>query len=180
MQTKVHLTFFLVAITLSLFLGGCSGLRPIRSATSPESVNYFVAPTKIATPTPELQLTSTSAVDAQPNDCTNVLSYLSDLSIPDGTFIDASSSLDKKWQVRNSGTCNWNESYTLQMTSGDLLGATSPQALAPARSGTETVIRIIFTAPQNPGNYSSTWQAFTADGQPFGDPLFIEINVPAK
>lgn len=169
--------FAVLTVTLPFFLGGCFAIGPVRSATSSQDSVFFVAPTKAVQPT-TMPAAASTAVITQPADCTKVLSYIEDLSIPDGTFESAGSSLDKKWHVRNNGTCNWDGSYSLRLISGDTLGAANPQALVPARSGTEATIEIIFTAPSDPGTYSSTWQAYDGDGQPFGDTLYITFNVP--
>jgi len=166
-----------VGVFLTILIAGCSALQPVRSAAA-QSPAYFVAPTPAPTPTPVKP--TQSSTEGQPANCTNVLSFESDLTVPDGTFVDPGSSLDKQWQVRNSGTCNWNSSYTLQKIDGDDLGVTGPQAIVPARSGSEATLRIVFTAPGTPGNYSSTWQAFDPEGQPFGDYFSIVINVANK
>jgi hypothetical protein len=79
--------------------------------------------------------------------------------------------------VENSGSCNWDERYHLKLTDGADLGAAHDQALYPARGGTKAVIRILFTAPSQPGTYRSSWQAYSPDGKAFGDPIFIEIIV---
>jgi hypothetical protein len=176
MQRKFSLQLIVIIATLSLFLGGCSALQPVRSAPLANSAPFFIAPTSAPQ---QIQATvqPTRSTDSQPANCTNVLSFGQDLSLPDGTYVNPGSSLDKQWQVRNSGTCNWNDTYTIQKIDGDLLGAASPQALVPARSGTQTTIRIVFTAPTEPGQYTSSWKAFTPDGEPFGDPFTILINV---
>jgi hypothetical protein len=167
----------LLILTLPIFLGGCIALGPVRAADSSTN-SLYVAPTRLPQSSPTPAVTTSTAAEDQPADCENVLSFVKDLTLPDGTFIQANSQLDKQWLVRNSGTCNWIDGYTLQKIAGDDLGAVSPQTLVPARSGTEVTIRILFTAPDQPGNYSSTWQAFNANGDSFGDPLTIVINVP--
>jgi hypothetical protein len=113
-------------------------------------------------------------------DCTDGLRYLSDLTIPDGTQVAPGEGVDKRWQVENSGTCNWDERYRLMRISGEKLGVDGEQALYPARSGTQAEIRILFTAPKEPGTYRSAWQAYDPQGQPFGDPIYIEILVSAS
>lgn len=121
---------------------------------------------------------SSGSAPSQPENCINGLSFIfPDLTFPDGTQVAPNASLDKQWQVKNSGTCNWEETYTLQLTAGVEMGAVSPQGLVPARSGAEVVIRIQFTAPTEPGRYRSAWQAYDPAGQPFGDPIYIEIVV---
>jgi len=79
--------------------------------------------------------------------------------------------------VENNGTCNWDERYSLRLVAGDTLGADQVQGLFPARAGSEAVIRIEFTAPQETGTQRSAWQAFGPDGRPFGDPFYLEILV---
>lgn len=173
--------YFLLITTLLLpfWMGGCSSLAPVRSADNNE-VGYFIAPTKAATPTPENAVMPTSSKNNQPANCTNQLTYEKDLTLPDGTFVDPGTSLDKQWQVKNEGTCNWDETYSLKLINGDAMGASDPQAIMPARGGTEAVIRIVFTAPTEPGKYTSTWQAYGPDGQPFGDYISILINVKSQ
>lgn len=110
-------------------------------------------------------------------DCQNGLRYLSDLTIPDGAQVTPGEQIDKRWQVENSGGCNWDERYRLRRISGDTLGAQGEQPLYPARSGTQAVIRLLLIAPTEPGTYRSVWQAIDPQGQPFGDPVTIEILV---
>ena len=109
--------------------------------------------------------------------CTNNLSFIKDVTIPDGTVVAPGSILDKQWLVQNSGNCNWDTHYRLQFISGDALGATTEQAIFPARAGTQATLRILFTAPQEAGEYISEWQAFDAHGIAFGDSFFIKIQV---
>jgi hypothetical protein len=85
--------------------------------------------------------------------------------------------LDKQWLVQNSGDCNWDGNYRLRLISGDALGASTEQALYPARAGTQATLRILFTAPQKVGGYISEWQAFNAHGIAFGASFFIKIEV---
>jgi hypothetical protein len=126
-------------------------------------------PLPIASPTPEAILP-----------CVDNLLFLEDLTIPDGTAVKAGTLLDKRWLVENNGTCNWNASYRLVLIAGPELGATSIQALYPARSGAQAQIRIVFTAPEEPGTYRSAWQAYDPQGIPFGDPIFIDFMVEAE
>jgi hypothetical protein len=36
---------------------------------------------------------------------------------------------------------------------------------------------MLLTAPAEQGAYRSAWQAFDPQGQPFGDPIFVDILV---
>lgn len=172
------LTYSLLFTLAVLMLSGCNFLRPTRELPAANQSQPFKAP--------ELQPTATSQVTvdtlstsqaAQVPNCTNDLVFLEDLTIPDGTQVDPGSVLEKKWQVKNSGTCNWNEEYTIRLVSGSDLGASSPQVLVPARNGAEAVILLSITAPSEPGRYEATWRAFGPDEQPFGEWFSVAIVV---
>jgi hypothetical protein len=170
----VRHTFWIV-ICLCCILTGCSGSQ----------ATFYLPPTSAVEQTPtdgSAGLPETKAAQAQqpaPSatpDCANDLTYLMDLTIPDGSQVAPGSSLDKRWKVQNSGTCNWDERYQVKLVSGSDLGAQA-QPLYPARGGTEFIIQIIFTAPGEPGTYQSAWQAHDPQGNPFGDLFYIQVVV---
>lgn len=164
----------ILAVVMILGLAACGGLSgQNQTADAP-----FVPPTLAASlpPTPTVPAAATLHPTATPA-CQDNLVYLSDLTIPDGTVVAANTPIDKRWQVENRGACNWDEHYHVKLTTGPDLGAAHDQALYPARAGTKAVIRILFMAPSQPGTYRSSWQAYSPDDQPFGDPIYIQIVV---
>jgi hypothetical protein len=142
-----------------------------------------VPPTAYIPPTPASALLATlqpaayNPPAAPTPQCVDNLHYLQDLTIPDGSQVTPGSTLDKQWLVENNGTCNWDHAYRLRLIAGPDMGAPVEQALYPARSGTQAVIRIQFAAPSEANTYRSAWQAYDPQGIPFGDPIFIEIVV---
>jgi hypothetical protein len=168
---------FLTILIGALGLFGCSDSNleaPFIPPTSAASIQQpaFLQPS----PSPFLESTPPPIPSATPA-CSNQLTYLQDLTIPDGATVKPGEILDKRWRVQNSGTCNWNESYRLRLISGPDLGAPGEQALYPARSGTELTLRILFLAPAEAGSYRSAWQAYSPEGELFGDPIYIEFIV---
>ena len=160
-----------------VFLVGC--FRNLQSEPGINGIPGFVPPTlaiPTITPLPTINPAETKAL-SQPLECENNLSFLKDETIPDGTLIQPGASIDKRWEVENSGTCNWVTGYTIRLIGGSEMGANSEQDLFPARSDTTTTIRIEFKAPIEPGNYRSAWQAFNTEGDAFGDPFYIDIIV---
>jgi hypothetical protein len=176
-RTASRAHFLLAAALLVFLLAGCSALRPRVTLPTGEQAPIYIPPTlaaaSLVTPTADL----TAAASAQGENCTNELTFLGDISIPDGTSVEPGTTLDKQWDIKNSGTCDWDETYSIRLLDGPDLGATTPQAITPLRTDVEGVIRIVFTAPQEPGNYISKWQAYGPDGEPFGQFFSIEINV---
>ena len=151
--------------------GGSSGgvfVPPARSGAAP------LSPTATA---PAGHPTAAPPAPSRPVACTNNLAFVKDETVPDNTVVTAGEAVDKRWRVRNAGTCNWDTRYRLKHIAGDLMGAPAEVALFPARAGAEAVIRMVFTAPEKPGPHFSTWQAYDPQGRPFGDPIYIQIIV---
>ena len=185
MDTRRWLPFF-VSICIFLMLTACGG------AGEPAATSQLVAPAETSTlsvviePSPTLMDVFVPAT-LPPTDtpiptitpippCTNLLTFVSDVTIPDNTVVAAGSTVDKQWRVKNAGTCDWDARYRLRAILGTDLGI-GEQSLYPARAGTDAVLRIVFTAPPVAGYYSSTWQAVAPDGSLFGDIVTVTIIV---
>lgn len=157
-------------------------LLPGLAACSQQYTPYR-PPTYAVQVTPPLPLAKTTGTPAASNPltCTNNLVLLQDSSLPSGTVVNAGQSLDKRWLIQNSGTCNWDETYLVKLVSGIDFGASTEQALYPARAGAEVTLQMSLTAPAEPGAYQSAWQAFDPQGEAFGDMLTLQVVVePAQ
>jgi hypothetical protein len=155
-----------------LILAGCDSLNFLPTQS------VYIPPALAASPQP-LQTPLPTLISATPTpSCQNNLTFMEDLTLPDGTVVNPDETLDKRWQVENGGTCNWEAGYTLRLITGPDMDAAPEQALYPARAGSVAVIQIVYVAPAESGIYRSAWQAFDPAGQAFGDPIFIEIVVP--
>lgn len=159
-------------IVLALLLPACRG-----QSDTPATPEFFVPPTLAATPVPSPLPTPTPQPPTPTAPCEDNLVFREDITIPDGTVVRPGARLDKRWRVQNAGSCNWDEGYRIKLVGGSELGAAPEQSLFPARSGTEVELQIEFTAPDEVGVFRSAWQAFNPQGEPFGDPFFIEIVV---
>jgi hypothetical protein len=171
-------------LLVALALGGCAA-RP--------TTEFFIAPTEsphtaasgLLQATPVSSPASTSGtpsigdlpLTSPTPPCTNGLSYLQDLSVPDGSNFAPGQTIDKRWQVRNSGTCNWDRRYGLKLISGDAMGNQPLLPLFPARAGAQATLEVHFTAPPSGGLYECHWQAVDPQGQPFGDAVYMQISV---
>lgn len=157
---------------------------PTAALVSPSPPTRLPTPTatlfRLASPSPTPSLTAAPRLPSSTPACEDGLRFLADITVPDGTIVAPGERIDKQWQVENIGSCNWNEAYRLRRISGPPLEVPDEQALYPARSGTQVVIRILLVAPTEPGTYRSAWQAFNPSGEPFGDPIFVEILVSSS
>lgn len=109
-----------------------------------------------------------AAATEQP-DCTNKVTYVADVTIPDNTVLTPGQEFVKTWRLRNDGDCVWSTAYALEFVEGDPMGFTGSQPLAAAvQPGQEVDISVTLTAPGTPGTYRSDWQLSDEQGRFFG------------
>ena len=164
---------FGIWISILLLASGC---QESSSGKTPTPEVLFLPPT----PGPYSFADEATPIHLPPTQqgrCKNQLKYLKDLTIPDGSEVAPGKKITKRWLISNEGSCNWDQSYSFQLISGLALGADQVQELYPARQGSEAVVEITFTAPDNPGRYNSWWQAYDPMGHRFGDSLYMDIMV---
>lgn len=176
-----------ILIAVILILASLSACAPATTPTPfrpPTAQAPLIEPTFIIQPTKPVVVIQSTPLPTiipttNPEECFSNLRFVDDLTIPDNSFITYGSTIDKQWLVENTGTCHWNANYRLKHLGGAELGAPDEVMLYPARAGTQATIQIIFTAPFTDGVYESAWQAYDADDNPFGDPIYIRITVAA-
>jgi len=160
------------------------GCVPLPGSPTP---TFFHAPLQPPSPTPSLTPTlpptrpiptRTPTPVPSPTPCQDNLRYLEDVTFAgEKVAVAPGQIIDKQWRVENNGTCPWGNGYTLRLTGGSAWGAAEQQPLYPAMPGAQVVLRILFIAPQEPGDYRTEWHAFNPQGQQFGDVLYLSIQV---
>jgi hypothetical protein len=99
----------------------------------------------------------------------NRASFVSDVTVPDGTIITATEKFTKTWRFENTGTCTWSTDYKLVFIGGDRMG--SPDGIPlpnPVLPNEEIEISIDLTAPELPGIYKGVWILEDGAGNRFG------------
>ena len=193
-SVKRNTQYTLLVYCVFLLLSACT---PAATPT------YFIPPTapgahplvtvtgkaNIATPTPglvnpnETPPPQEEVPTAEPElpsptpPCTNVLTFLEDVTVTDGTVLAAGEAFVKQWRVKNDGTCDWTSAYTLKLISGDPMGSPEASALFPAAAGAEALIEMSLVTPVEPGLYHTVWQAYDSDGNPFEQAIYVDIVV---
>ena len=114
----------------------------------------------------------------------NAATFVADVTIPDGTYINPGASFTKTWTLKNTGTCAWNPSYGLVFVSGEQMGGVSPTFLGRWVSPGQNVnVTVNFTAPTAGGTYRGYWKLQNATGAQFGiggaasNAFWVEIRV---
>lgn len=105
------------------------------------------------------------------------LTFVSDVSIPDNTQMNPGKPFTKTWKVQNSGSCAWEAGFKFQNTGGDAMSGATFTLPATVASGATYDISVPMTAPNTPGTARGNWRMATANGQLFGDEVFVVVSV---
>lgn len=186
-----RLTVFLLLV--AVFLAACSR-NPRLSATPPRSPAP-ASPIAPGAPDATFPLPGPSPVAGAPaavptpiqaapplgaDGCSQDLQFVSDLTVPDGAEFTPGEAIDKRWKVRNTGSCAWGPEFRIVLVGGDAMGSPTEIALYPALPGVEGIVRAQLTAPQQSGDYTGTWQARDPQGNLFGNKMWVRITVAAS
>lgn len=202
MNTKTTIIYprlLIAAVGISLLLGACSKPTNATPTVDPgliqtQAVATFsigltqtalaqptATPTETPTPTATVTTTPTaSPTSAQvvlPTSSCYVLSFMTDVTIPDNTKLKPGETFTKTWRVKNSGTCDWEEGFQVKNVSGSAMSGktyTLPKAIEP---GKQVDISIEMTAPTTVGAYTGNWRMATDTGSFFGDSFYVMILV---
>lgn len=146
---------------------------------SPAPTLAFGSPASPLT-TPLATITPLGLLATQAGPVCNNSEFITDVNYPDGTVVKGNELIAKVWRIKNTGTCTWDDGYTVRHVAGESLGSqtweikTKDQFVEPG----ETVdIRIEMTTPTTAGEHGGTWQMYGDNGYGFGTPLTIQIVV---
>ncbi len=132
----------------------------------------------VYTPTPPSTVIVPPTSTLVPKECTDELTFITDVSIPDGTAVNPGDSFNKIWEVQNSGTCTWDSSYTIQFSDGTNFGWEGTLPVDTVAPGENFQISVDLVASQETGIYEGRWTLVNDQGQPFGPLVYVTIFVP--
>jgi uncharacterized protein YkwD len=165
---------FIVASLITMLLSACTGQTPVETTvpTPSETSRPPITQAPAATNTPALTplLTNTSLAEtsaalptatftpvlpqpANSADCTNLASFVADVTIPDNSNVTGGSLFTKTWRVRNTGTCVWGSGYTLSHYSDEQMNAPASVPLNVTQPGQELDISVDLRAPNSVGTH---------------------------
>jgi hypothetical protein len=101
--------------------------------------------------------------------CTDKALFITDVTIPDGTVIAGGESFTKTWQLRNIGSCSWDEEYSLVFIEGDSLDGLELVPLSlEVKPGDDVQLSVLLSAPAESGTYQGAWKLRDTNGILFG------------
>jgi hypothetical protein len=109
--------------------------------------------------------------------CDN-LTYVADVTVPDGTSMSPGQDFLKTWKVKNTGSCPWGAGYKLVYAGyqDDMSGQFQPFS-GVIQPGQEVEISVEFTAPDAANQYVSAWQMSNPAGVTFPQIIFVKVVV---
>lgn len=146
---------------------------PAPSQTGIPSPTQAPTPTHTPVPVP----TSTPTRTASPTPCLPDATFIEDVTVPDDAAFVPGDAFDKTWRIHSSGCAAWPAGTRWVFVDGDQLGAPAAVAVPDTPVGGTALIVVPLVAPTHPGTYRSTWQMQTADGERFGDRVYVQIVV---
>ena len=106
------------------------------------------------------------------------MTFVADLTIPDGTYVDPGESFTKTWRIMNAGNSTWDDSYTFVFVQGDPMDGETQSIQGSVAPGETYDISVPMVAPTTPGSYGGVWQMVNGDDVPFGTRIWVQIVVP--
>jgi hypothetical protein len=105
--------------------------------------------------------------------------FIADVTYPDGTVVEDEANLAKVWSIRNSGTCTWDDGFSLQPVTGDAKGTwvIDEKVNKKVEPGEIVEIRIDVRTPARGGEWGGCWQMQGDNGQFFGTFLCLLVMV---
>jgi hypothetical protein len=164
------------AITTASFVFATNTAIPQEPSTT-STIMPVITNTTIPTTSIPTAATATNTIP-----CDKV-SFVNDITIPDGTVFPPGTNFTKTWRVKNIGTCTWTNSYKLVFDSGDAMNGLSSIALTVNVPPNGTIdLSVVMKSPASGGNYKGYWKMQNSDGILFGmgpdnKPFWVAISV---
>ncbi|HRQ37393.1 MAG TPA: NBR1-Ig-like domain-containing protein [Chloroflexota bacterium] len=104
--------------------------------------------------------------------------YIADVTIPDDVQIEPGQQFVKTWRLQNNGSTTWGPGYELVFVNGNAMGSPTAVPLPAAAPGQQVDVSINQTAPNTAGKHFGDWRLRNAQGQFFGELVYLRILVP--
>ena len=131
-------------------------------------------------PVPTVQQTT----DPNRAACIDLFAFDGDVTIQDDAPFEPGEPVVKIWRLINTGSCNWNNGYSLTFLRGDQMGAPASVPIdRVVEPGGVIDVRVDMVAPNEMGTYRGDWIMRSDFDQIFGvggnveEPIWLQIKV---
>ncbi len=160
-------------------------LNALLGTVEPTQSSATAQPTETPTITPSPTVTNTRQPTTAPTAimCDRA-AFVADVTIEDGTELNAGDDFTKTWRLMNNGSCTWTTDYQVVFDHGDKMDAPGQVDLPKSVTPGQTVdISVPMNAPASEGSYKGYWMLRNASDDKFGigvdgsKPFWVEIEV---
>ena len=118
--------------------------------------------------------------------CDDAMLFVEDLNYDDKDLtefpvLDPGKTFQKGWRIKNTGTCTWTNAYFIKYVNGKdpaaQMGGQPTAIKGEVKANAAYDMYVDLTAPAQPGKYVGYWQMHNAAGVPFGQTIWVAIEV---
>ena len=118
--------------------------------------------------------------------CVDAMEFVEDLNydnkeLTDFPVLDPGKAFQKGWRIKNTGTCEWTSAYLIKYVHGNDPAAQmggQPTNLNNVVNPAQSYDMFVdLFAPKVAGKYAGYWQMHDANGTPFGQTIWVAIEV---
>jgi hypothetical protein len=160
-----------VALTFNAQAGSPTAQSTSTPASAPTTTFPYSTPTLFSLATATLASSYSAA-----GTCYSA-AYVSDVTYTDGTEIAPGESFVKTWELKNTGTCAWDEDFLLTFYSGDDMDGEDTEIGTYISSGDTVDVSVILISPDDDGTYTGYWMLADTSGNVFGERFYVQIAV---
>jgi uncharacterized protein YkwD len=154
MKKKLAVIFLILVLITSACGTQQTPIETVAPAST-ETQGATATQTAPATETLPAQTSVTSTpetpVPTNPADCINSAVFVADVTIPDNSQVNSSTTFTKTWRIRNTGTCIWSSDYVVAHYSEERMLAPSTVPLSLTLPNETVDISMDLTAPRTSG-----------------------------
>ena len=196
-----HLVLIIIILVLTSVACGFGGGSKTSEATISPLITTSTREVIVVTSTPDAtaqvsatpQPTATQFRNTSSNNNSNNNSnttpcynatFVSDVTLPDGSFLTTGQTYVKTWRIRNSGSCSWSSGFQLEHTnrSGNAFSINDTGYINLPNAGPGTVVDISVNLTAKTGfasnqEYQANFRFRTSNGTYFGDTPFVKAYI---
>jgi uncharacterized protein YkwD len=99
--------------------------------------------------------------------CLDSASFVADVTVADNTNFSQGTPFLKTWRIRNTGTCSWDENYSMVFVNGDQMNSPASIPFKVTDPGAMLDVSVDLVAPSVDGAYTGNYELHNAAGQLF-------------
>jgi len=170
-----------VAGTIQAEITQSALLTPSATIAPPPTATPLPLPAQPLPSTPTIPANASGPAPVLPAESPDKALFIEDVTYPDGTTVWMGEKFTKTWIIENTGTTTWDTSYYLVYWDGEPIMCDEEDKFIfienPVEPNNQITLSVRITAPHTFGTHVNYYRMANGDGQTFGDPLFIEIEV---